>query len=345
MELFYVGRYSEKGSAGLSLCSLASDGQVKIIEDYEIENQSYICFSDDKKRLYSAIEKDEYKEKPGGGVAAYNIDTDGRLVFLNDDSTKGAAPCHLSVDHKNILYTANYTSGSLSIFSLNENGIGNLEKVIPTGDFGLPSKVFPGRQEKPHAHFIAPYKKTVWVCDLGLDLVIIFDENMQKLCHISTAPGSGPRHLAFHPTMPFVYVVCELSNEIYSFVCETSESGFDIRQTAIVSTLQSEESTCAAVKISPCGRYLLASNRSVNGGSISVMRLDIQTGIPTLTQIVQTGGLCPRDFAFNNKGDMVLCANQESDSIAMFTWEKEQGVLSQAKTSIKIGKPVCIVFL
>lgn len=51
------------------------------------------------------------------------------------------------------------------------------------------------------------------VCDLGIDTVFTYKrtaEGLEEVAQYKTKAGSGPRHLAFHPTLPIAYLICEL---------------------------------------------------------------------------------------------------------------------------------------
>ncbi len=69
--------------------------------------------------LYS-IEKADGK----GGVAAYQIhQNSGELTFVNHQLIEGPSPCHVSIDDKHeYVLTANYHSGKVHAFPVNEDG-------------------------------------------------------------------------------------------------------------------------------------------------------------------------------------------------------------------------------
>ena len=76
----------------------------------------------------------------------------------------------------------------------------------------------PNRQEGPHAHCVAldAANRFAFVCDLGLDKVLIYKYDAEKgkitpnqPPAADVAPGSGPRHIAFTPDYKYAYVVNE----------------------------------------------------------------------------------------------------------------------------------------
>ena len=321
MNVFYVGGYSSH----LNICGYYPDGTVKILDSVEIVNATYLCFSPDRKYLYAVIEREN------GGVASFKAEGSGYLRYINEVSAEGAHPCHLSVNENgDVLYVANYSSGSTVVFDLSPKGIGAVKKIIDHKDLGTASLAVPNRQEMPHAHFVQSIKDEFWVCDLGLDVVFLFDNQNRELCRYQMPPGFGPRHMAFHQELSRAYVVGELSCEVKA-IPEGEPFSLNV-----------SSSTCAAIRVSPCGKYLLASNRANNSeGSVSIIGLDQSGSICGPETIVASGGICPRDFAFNPLGNKIFVANQESDSIDIFDWL--DGSMEHCG-SFEIQKPACILF-
>lgn len=175
------------------------------------------------------------------------------LEMVKEMPSGGADPCHLSLDgRENFLMAANYTSGSLAVFALDEQG--HLQercdfwqhtprRTDETQRQGNPQqsrkaknpqenpfKVNPLRQEDPHVHFSEEAGELLWSTDLGLDQVFGYqiDYEQEKLTdtgiRLQLPDGYGPRHLAFwHEDMAVIYVLCELSNRIVVFAEKVRE--------------------------------------------------------------------------------------------------------------------------
>ena len=351
-ETLYIGGY--QGQNTRCLYAYNYDTQKKSfekLESYEIVNTTYLCFSPDKRYLYAVIEVDNYKGHTGGGVAAFAVGQEGRLHFLNDNFTEGGAPCHLSVsaDGKT-LYAVNYHGGSTIIFDLLPSGeIGNKKILVNHKYLGSPSHYVTGRQEMPHAHYVQPVYigaiLTLWVCDLGLDAVLVLNESGDEAARFQTPPGFGPRHLAFHPILPLAYIVGELACAVI-----TLEYGFDgtvllIKASQEIPVLENDyiDTTCAAIRVSPERNHLLVSNRKAGDeGSISVLCLDASGKITGLKMIVPSSGYCPRDFAFNPAGDKVFVAHEDSDKVDIFDWSQER-LLTHTGKAFNVQKPACIL--
>ena len=291
---------------------------------FNIPNASYLCKFNNY--LYAVIEQQQ------GKAAAFFIESDGQLRLLNEIPTNGSAPCHLSVEGNN-LYIAHYTSGTTTIIHINADGsLGQIQKTIDHNSFGSPSKAYPGRQEKPHAHYAQARSEGIWICDLGLDCVLLLNPEGQELKRYTVPSGDGPRHLAFHPTLNLPYVACEMGNTIISLEHGTRVS---------ILWEPNPKSTCAAIRVSPCGGFLLISNRGEGSDSISILTLE-NGNIGQLIDVVSAGGRCPRDFVFDPEGKKVLVACQESNLIQTFDWQS--GKLTPTGISIEVERPTCILF-
>ena len=349
-EVFYVSGYKGQDPHCLYVYSYDTvNNAVEKVSSYDIANASYLCFSPDRRYLYAVIEVREYKGRAGGGIAAFAVEDDGRLRFINDNSTEGESPCHLAVsaDGK-ILYAANYTGGSTISFDLLPSGeIGDKKVLNNHRDFGVASHAVTGRQEGPHAHYIQPVSvggvSTVWTCDLGLDAVLVLDETGRELTRFQAPAGFGPRHLAFHPALPVAYLVGEFSCAVIALEYGIDKNIF-IKASNEVSVLDDKTKvTCAAIRVSPGRKHLLVSNRRAGDeGSVSVLGLDAAGCVTGLKSVIASGGRCPRDFAFNSSGDKVFVTHQDSDNVNVFDWS-EEGTLTPTCLSIKVQKPTCVL--
>jgi 6-phosphogluconolactonase len=209
----------------------------------------------------------------------------------------------------------------------------------------------PGRQEKAHAHSIAfaPGGKYVICCDLGMDLVFVYtlDEMTGKLALHSQAavePGAGPRHFAFHPRLPILYVANELANTV-SLNNWDAAAGV-IQPVESWSTLPDgydEETTVADIHLHPTGRYLYVSNRGHN--SLAIYRVDETSGRLELVGFEPTQGAIPRNFAISPDGRFVYVANQMTNNIVCFAVDENTGKLAATGEEYAAPAPVCVQFL
>ncbi|MBY0215728.1 lactonase family protein [Paenibacillus illinoisensis] len=337
---FYTGTYASADQPGIVLCALDADtGEMRIVSHTEgVDNPSYLALCPDANCLYAASETDE------GEVLVYRRDTATSELHLMDRKlTKGASPCYVSVtkDGKWVL-TSNYSSGSVNVFPVGDQG--TLEEMSALVEHTGRGKN-DDRQEGPHAHSIQPDPSGQYavVCDLGLDQIIVYRmEEGRLVTHRETnqPPGSGPRHLVFHPSGKWAYVINELNNTVTAFMYDERRGEFNTLQH--ISTLpegHSGEGTAADIRVSPCGRFLYASNRGHD--SIVLYHIDQESGKLEAVEWTSTIGQTPRNFNLL-PGGILLVANQDSNNIVAFQMDGEDGRLTHNGFKLEVSHPVCI---
>jgi 6-phosphogluconolactonase len=350
----YVGTYTGNGSKGIYYYSLEiTSGKLEYRGAAgELENPSYLTVSSDGNYLYSVSEIDHYQDAPGGAAAAYSIAKGtGELRFLNCMPTNGKGSCHLCVDRLNrCLFTANYSDGTITMFRLDTDGQISPVTAMARHQGSGPDPV---RQETAHAHYVTltPDEKYLCTVDLGTDMLMIYDFDPDKGCLppaatpcIRVKPGSGPRHLEFSRDGRFAYLINELNSTIT--VLKYSPSGPSFSEIQNISTLPEDYkglSTCAAIHVSPDGRYLYASNRGHD--SIAVFQADPITGRLVLRSISSVNGQNPRDFAIDPTGRYLFAANQNSGTIVPFAIDPVSGLLEPIDGVIHVSDPACIAFV
>jgi 6-phosphogluconolactonase len=352
--LVYVGTYTVRGSKGIYAYRYdAANGQ---LEDLglaaETPSPSFLAISPNHKFLYAANETNEYQGQASGIVSAFSIDAKtGKLTLLNQVASRGASPCHLSLDHTGkFVLVANYTGGNLTVFPVGEDGrLGEASDFIQHEGSG-PNK---DRQEKAHAHWIdlSADNRFALNTDLGLDEVFVyrFDAAKGKLTpnnppFAKVAPGAGPRHLAFHPNGKFAYVVDEMASTVTTFSYNAKAGTLHLLQS--VPTLPKDfsgESTTAEIAVHPSGKFLYASNRGHD--SLAVFAIDPNKGTLEFVEHMSVKGKTPRHFEIDPAGKRLLVVNQDSDNLVEFAIDQTTGKLTATGTEIKVPAPVCVRFL
>ena len=311
----YVGTYtnSKTPSEGIYLLELdlasgklTSKGGVAKLAD-----PSFLAIHPSRKFLYAVNELDNFNGKKGGGVSALAIDAGtGKLKLLNQQSSVGSGPCHLTVDQtgKNVL-VANYGSGSVACLPIEADGT-----LRPASSFiqHEGKSVDRGRQSHPHGHSINLDRanRFAFAADLGLDKVLIykFDADKGTLtpndpAFAKVAPGSGPRHFAFHPDGRFAYVISEMANTVTVFAYDPNYGALTEIQT--ITTLPQDfkgKSYTAEVQVHPSGKFVYGSNRGHD--SIAIFKVDPGTGKLTAAGHEPTLGKNPRNFAIDPTGTL-----------------------------------------
>jgi 6-phosphogluconolactonase len=155
--------------------------------------------------------------------------------------------------------------------------------------------------------------------------------------------GAGPRHLAFHPTLPLVFVANELDSTVVTLRFDALRgalSPFDSRSTLPAGWIGTNYP--ADIHLAPSGRTLYVSNRGHN--SLAVFSVAESTGALSLDQTVSTDGDWPRNFSLDPSGHWLLVANQRSDSIVVFARDEESGRLAPTGQRMALPSPVCLRF-
>ena len=350
--LVYIGTYSSGDEDGIHVYRLdmATGALAHQSSIGGIDNPSFLDIAPNRRFLYAIGETSEVGDRPGGAVAAFAIDQQsGALTHINTESTVGPGPCHISIDRAGqYALVANYGGGSVAILPIREDG-----SLGPATDFVQHegSSVNPGRQGGPHAHsiMVAPNNKHAFAPDLGIDQVLIYaiDHANGKLSAqtpAEIAPGSGPRHLAFHPDSQWAYVINELSNTITAFDYDADAGTLATIQT--ISTLPddyAEVSHTADIHVHPNGRFLYGSNRGHD--SIAVYAIDQDNGQLALVEIVPTGGANPRNFGLDPTGTYLIVGNHSTDDIFTFRVDPDTGKLAPTGHKAEVGTPVCHKFI
>lgn len=353
--MLYIGTYTDdQRSKGIYLLRLSpATGAMSVVGVVaETANPSFVALAPDGGAAFAVNEIGEVGGQPGGTVTAFTRDraTNG-LAKLGTESTKGTAPCYVSTDRTGrFLFAANYSSGSVAMFPILAGGeLGAMTTLIQHHGHGPDTE----RQEGPHAHCVIPdpSNRFVLVADLGIDRIMVyrFDPQSGQL-NTSTAaqgflaPGSGPRHLAFHPGGRVLYVTNELSSTVTAFHYDPETGSLTELQTVpAVNEPTAVRNAPADIHVHPSGRFLYMSNRGHN--SIAVFAIDPATAKLTPVQLCSTGGDWPRNFAIDPSGEMLVVANQRSDSLRSFRIDSNSGQLTSTGMRVSLPVPVCVRFL
>lgn len=347
--LLYVGTYTDKTkSEGIYLLRLNSrTGELRQIGSTSAGvNPSFLAVHPNGRTLYAVNEVEKYDDKPGGAVRSFSIAGDGTLTSLNTQSSGGAGPCYVSVDKTGrVAMVANYDAGSLGILPIQTDGSLAPGHVVPHAGRGPNAD----RQSGPHAHCILsdPSNRYALSADLGADRVFLYRLENGNLQHVEGGdaimrPGSGPRHIAFHPTLALVFVANELDSTVATLRFDAQRGALSLENA--VSTIPpgtSGENYPADIHIAPSGRTLYVSNRGHN--SVAVFSVADSTGALTREQLISTGGDWPRNFALDPTGRWLLVANERSNTIVVFGRD-QNGRLAATSQRIVVPSPVCLRF-
>ena len=316
-------------------------------------NPSFLAIHPTRRWVYAVNEISSTDGRPTGGVAALALDAAApALAVLGRRASGGAGPAYVSVDRSGrYALVANYGAGTAAALPIGADGnIGEATAVVRHAGSGPRAD----RQGAPHAHCILadPSNRFVLVTDLGIDRIMVyrFDDRAGTLTpaptpFAATRPGAGPRHLAFHPSRPIVYVINELDMTLgaYRWDAQAGTLGEIATVPALAAPLAPGENTGADIHLSPSGRHLYATIRGAN--LLVVFAVDERAGTLTPVQEIPTGGNWPRNFGLDPSGRFLYAANQRSNDIVAFRVDAASGRLTPTGHRVQLPSPVCVRFL
>ena len=314
----------------------------------EARNLIYVCNEGDAKT---------------SSISTYSLNTaTGALNLLGQVPSGGEGPCYVSVESGGrSVYVANYAGGTVSSYQVRSDGslsqpVGHLDfhNASIFGHHG-PNKT---RQDGPHPHSatLTPENRFIIVNDLGNDDIALIPINAQTAQfgtpHMfqNITPGSGPRHIAFHPNQRWAYGINELANRIDQYLY-TATRGAEAEAALSnaahsVSTIDANfhgVSTASEVFVVPTGDFLYASNRGED--TLVVFAINETNGNLTFRQRISCGGKTPRHFTLDHSGDWILCGNQDSGSVTVFARDPATGRLTGPVQTMPLESPMFTLFI
>src|SRR5664279_100500 len=332
----YVYRFNESGGTGTEISTIRA------------KNPSYLCLTTDGKHLYAVDENET-----GGAVGAYAFEpATGKLAYLNSQSSQGTCPCYVALDKTGKwVFVANYCSGNLTALPVNTDG--SLAPAAQTiQHFGKGPDT--ARQSSAHVHstIFSPDEKFLLTADLGTDKENVYafhpGQNLPLTealdSFVSLKPGTGPRHIVFHPSRPWLYIIGELTGTVDIFQFD-SVSGKLTHMQRVRTTPDSFKGFAgsADIHIRADGKYLYASNRG-DANTLAVFAVG-KDGKLQNRQYISVMGKHPRNFVIDPSSRFLLVANRDTDNIVIFSIDPASGQLKYTGKQINIPNPVCLKFL
>lgn len=345
MSFAYAGCYTPNGGG---IQSFAVDRETGGLTPHAlttgIADPSWLLIAGDV--LYATSET-----TPTGTVGAYRIAPDGSLSVINRVDAHGGKPVHLSLHPgRRHLFVANYDGGSIAVLPIvADGGLGAASDVktdegavgpetpldAPPGSFALSG------HDAPHAHYIEsdPSGRFVLHTDLGQDRIYVWQFAAGRLTpaatpFVATAPGSGPRHLAWAPDGRRVYALSEESSTLTAYEFEAGTLT-PITTVSVLPPSFAGTSYGSDLKLSADGRFAYAANRLHD--SLATFTTD---GGLRLVGHVPTCGSYPRTLVLHS--GFLYAMNQRSDAITIF--RLEDGLPRFTGRYIPTGSPAHLAF-
>ena len=302
---------------GIYEYSIFDNGDAETVRKISCPHPMYLAREGGK--LYALL-RAPFENSSDSGVAVF--DEASGILTGNIVSTLGEVGCHIAVD-KGDVYCANYIGASIS-----KLGAGS---VIHKG-----RSINESRQASAHPHSVLLSRdcKYLFTADLGTDTVYVYTRELDFVTSAKVPSGSGARHLCFSPTGEYLYCVGEMRGNITVF----SWNGGTLTPIYTLDLLKEDTpiGSAAAIKLSSDGRFLYVTERS-EGEIITLLREDER-----LTEIsrISSLGKEPRDIVEAACGRLLICANQWSDSVSVFTLR--EGIPTHL-SSFSLPSPIAII--
>ncbi len=349
-----IGSYTTPEAPGIRLAEIDTDAgsirQVGLCPG--IGNPIYFAI-DRGRGLFYAVQgrSPDSDRKTGGTIASYRIAPD-RLSLSPIDSMSFdfTIPCHVSLNAGGTrLFFAEYSCANVGAVAVCGDGTFDKGSVATRHHEGHGPNA--ARQESAHCHFAmtAPGGRVLHVCDLGIDKIKAYDAESPTLDPLPALdfvcpPGSGPRHLVFAPDGRHAWLVYELASKAQAFAIDGNGALKPIQDP--VSMLPADfagETKAAAIRLSPSGKWLLASNRGHD--SIAAFRIAADGSLSDTPAISKLTGSFPRDFDFIAGTDCVAVCHKLSVEVCLYRFDGATGFLSRLPGELKMPRPLAVTQL
>ena len=319
----FVGTYTDGTSQGVYAYDFNSDTGVISNKTLQVKTAqpSFITFGASKEIMYAVNELED------GKVSVFIKEGD-IFKLVQEKSTFGAHPCHITYLESGYVSISNYTGGNVVIYGLDKNGLLKEEPQVfdqNTSDV------------KAHAHFSKFVNGDLLVSDLGRNRIFKYIGQTDKLQPAvplaEWSINAGPRHFDTHGN--FLYAISEYANTIDVF----DLNGKHLQKISTLREGFKGDSYCADIHVSKDGNYVFGSNRGEN--SIVIFKRG-ENGLLNYHSTYDVKGDWPRNFTMDPSGKWLLVANQKSDNISVFRIDNSGKM--EFKNSYSIGAPVCLVF-
>lgn len=276
----------------------------------------------------------------------------GKLTLINSVASGGGGATHLTFDENaKALFVAHYGTGHVSWLPTADDGRLGIPNSVQSNYGTGPNQQ---RQTSPHAHGVVvdPSRRFVLAADLGADRIFVygFDSVTRQLVpapvpFAAASPGSGPRHLTFHPNGQFLFLITEMAAEVVSYRWDAKQARLEHIQTLpIDEPAFTGQKGAAHIAISRDGRFVYASNRG-DASIIGVFAVNSKDGTMRPVQRISSGGKIPWDFSLDPTGRWMLVANTNSNAIAVFAVNPQTGELTPTQETMSLTLPSNVTFI
>lgn len=340
---FFIGTYTSEGAEGIYLSYLdtitegLSDPQLVA----KLSNPSYFTLSEDGKFLFAVSENDGFSED----LFVFHRETvNNQLTLVDSLQTKGRGACYVSEILGKYLVVAHYSSGDVVFVPYGSDGHLHKEGMKQFTHHG--SGPILNRQESSHVHSAVPdlMGEFVYVADLGTDEVRVYQlggDSITVKTYIAVKPGSGPRHISFHPKGKIMALLNELNSTINLYELDSVGVFSNLVQSIqLLPDSTGSGSLAADIHFSQDGKNLYASVRGID----RIYTLSVNADGAKVVESLEDEISWPRNFVQDPTGNFLLVANQNGGNIIVYKRNMQSGKLTLLENKVEISQPVCLKF-
>ncbi len=279
-----------------------------------------MALSPDRRFLHAALRSEPFT------AASFAIDpVSGRLTHLGN-TPLDASMAYTAVDRTGRwLICASYPGGKLTINPIDGEG----RVVAP------PNQIVTDRP-KAHCVVVDASNKYVYCPVLAQDVVLQLKFDPAKgtvspntPAEIKTRAGAGPRHMAFHPSGKFLYLITETTATIGSYAVDPQNGTLtQLQFVDMMAPGYAGPIAAADLHVTPDGQFVYGSERRTS--TLTGFRIDPATGYlspigrwPTETT--------PRGFAIDPRGRFLLAVGLDSNQMTVYAIGMGNGGLTSVK--------------
>jgi 6-phosphogluconolactonase len=289
---------------------------------------SFLAFDSTRRFVYST------DESGASAIRAFAVDGQtGALTALNQAASGGGGPTHVSVDRAGgYVLVANYGGGTINV--IRRQADGSLGASAASRSFGGGAQTHQIVADPTNAFLLVPNK--------GLDAVAVLPFTAATGAIADggfAAAGDGARHIDFHPSGGFAYVI----NENASTMTGYTYANGALTQIEELSTLPAGfngNNTGAEVQVAPSGAFVYGSNRGHD--SIVIFSINQTTGRLTLVGHQPTQGQTPRHFSIDRTGRFLFVGNQGSNNVVVMRVNGSTGTLTPVGSPVGVPSPAWV---
>jgi 6-phosphogluconolactonase len=323
--IVYVGHANPTGDILVFAVDVPDTGQsaaFTLVQSVSCgSSSSFLTLDPTRRFLYATQNRSDglaaFARNPRSG----QLEPLGVVPVPPDPAAAEAGPSYLKVDATaRFVLCANYRGHNVVVFPRLGNGrLGPPVQNLSAG-------------KHAHAIVLSEDNRFAFVPYLGSDLVAQyrFDDRKGLLTPndpptVAAPPGSGPRHLTFHPQGARAYLVNELDATVMAFDYDARAGTLVERQRIDSLPGWNGRRWAADLHVHPNGRFLYVSNRAHD--SLAIFAIDSVTGRLSLLGHQPSGGRTPRNFCIHPGGQLLLVAHQDSANVAVFSVDPATGAL------------------